>query len=116
MAIELGGISLPLESGDDDIRAEAAKRLEVREADIARLRVKRQSLDSRRRDVRLVYTVHVTLHDTQRQRALEERFGAAEQYAPPEIEYGDLSPGRPIVIGAGAGRPVRGAHPRAARL
>ena len=81
------------------------------------LRVKRQSFDSRRRGgVRLVYTVHVTLHDAQRQRVLEERFGAVQAYAPPEIEYGDLSPGRPVVVGAGAGRPVRGAHTRAARL
>ena len=101
MAIELTGISLPLESGDEDIRAAAAALLGVRGEDILRLRVKRQSLDSRRRELRLVYTVHVTLHDAQRQRALEASIGAAEEYARPEIKYGESSPGQPVVIGAG---------------
>ena len=99
--IELTGISLPLDSGDGDIREQAAKRLGIREADIATLRVKRQSLDSRRRDIRLVYTVHVALHDTARQQKLEARFGASEGYTAPEIVYGSEPCGRPVVIGAG---------------
>jgi hypothetical protein len=101
MAIELTGISLPLESGDEDTRAAAAARLGVRGEDISRLRVKRQSLDSRRRELRLVYTVHISLHDALRQLALEAQFGAAEENAPPEIRYGDIDPGRPVVVGAG---------------
>ncbi len=101
MAIELGGISLPLNGTDDDIRSAAAAQLRIREQDILSLRVKRQSLDSRRKDIRLVYTVHVTLHDVQRQRTLEKQFGAAQEYTPPEIEYGSQSPAQPVVVGAG---------------
>lgn len=101
MAIELGGISLPLDSKDEDIRAAAAVLLRIREEDIASLRVKRQSVDSRRKEIRLVYTVHVTLHDVLRQCALEKQFGVAEEYMPPEIEYGSINPAQPIVIGAG---------------
>lgn len=101
MAIELGGISLPLDSKDEDIQAAAAALLHVRLEELSGLRVKRQSIDSRRKDIRLVYTVHVTLHDAQRQRTLESQFGAAEEYAPPVIEYGSINPAQPIVIGAG---------------
>ncbi len=99
--IEISGIAMPLDSGDGDIRVEAARRLGVREADIAALRVKRQSLDSRRKDIHLVYTVHVALQDAGLQRKLEAQFGAAEEYTPPEIEYGSEPCSRPVVIGAG---------------
>jgi uncharacterized FAD-dependent dehydrogenase len=101
MAIELNGISLPLDGGDEALREAAAARLCVRGADIARLRVKRQSLDSRRKDIRFVYTVHVALHDKKRQKALERKFGAAQEYAPPEIAYGGEPCGQPVVVGAG---------------
>ncbi len=101
MAIELAGISLPLNSTDTDIREAAAVRLGVREEDIQSLRVKRQSLDSRRHDIRLIYTLHVTLRDTDNQRALEARFGAAQEYTPEEIAYGSEDSAQPVVIGAG---------------
>jgi uncharacterized protein len=101
MAIELTGISLPLSSTDEDIRSAAAAQLCVQEEDISVLRVKRQSIDSRRKGIHIVYTVHVSLHDADRQRVLEAQYGAAEAYAPPEIEYGSLSPAQPVVIGAG---------------
>ena len=99
--IELAGISLPLQSGDEDIREQAAKRLGVRGGDIVMLRVKRQSLDSRRKELHFVYTVHVALHDAARQQKLEARFGAVEEYVPTEIAYGSEPCGRPVVIGAG---------------
>jgi len=99
--IEISGISLPIESSDEDIREQAAKRLGVRDSEIETLRVKRQSLDSRRKELRLVYTVHVALQDAAQQRRLEAQFGAAEAYTRPEIAYGSEPCGRPVVIGAG---------------
>ncbi len=101
MAIELTGLSLPLDSGDAEIREAAAAKLRVRTEDIALLRVKRQSLDSRRRGIHFVYTVHVALCDALRQQRLEKEFGAAEEYAPLEIQYGRERCGQPVVVGAG---------------
>lgn len=101
MAIMIGGISLPLSCNDEDIKKAAAKKLGIRQTDIASLRVKRQSLDSRKRDIKLVYTLHITLTDDKKQHALEERFGKSSQYKPQEIVYGTENPGRPVVVGAG---------------
>lgn len=99
MAIVLNGVTVPL--GDEDIKAAAANKLGISVPQIALARVKRQSVDCRRKDIHCVYTLHVTLLDEKLQRAMEERFGRAEQYREPEIEYGEKSAGRPIVVGAG---------------
>ena len=100
MAIELSGLAVPLGSDDDEIKHAAAARLGVKPDDIARLRVARQSLDARR-DVRLVLTVEVRLHDGKRQRALEQRFGRVELLPEQPVVYGGKAPGQPVVVGAG---------------
>ncbi len=100
MAIEICGIGLPLGSGDDDIKHAVALRLGIKAADIEWLRVVRESLDARK-DVRMVVTVHVTLHDHKRQRMLEKKHGCADTRAETKIIYGSKDPGCPVVIGAG---------------
>jgi hypothetical protein len=100
MAIVLSGVKLPLSAGNE-IKAAAAKRLGISESAIASSRVKKQSLDCRRKDIHFVYTLHITLYDESLQRSLEQTHGSAESYAEPEIEYGVKKPGRPVVVGAG---------------
>ena len=101
MAIVVRGISIPLDGTDRDIGSAAAKRLGIRASEIEQLRVKRQAIDSRKKDIRLVYTLHVTLKGAARQRALEQTMGRAEEYTEPEIVYGEKDPVRPVVIGTG---------------
>jgi len=100
MAIELCGLSLPLGSGDDDIKCAAAARLKIKPDEIVRLRVVRQSLDARR-DVRLALVVQVTLQDGRLQRRLERLHGSSHVFPETTVEYGANSPGQPVVIGAG---------------
>lgn len=100
MAIELCGLSLPLGSGDDEIRCAAAARLRIKPDEISRLRVVRQSLDARR-DVRLSLIVQVSLHDARLQRRLEQQHGCAQKLPQPPVTYGEKAPGQPVVIGAG---------------
>ncbi len=101
MAIELKGISTALSGGDEDIREAAAGKLGIKIYEIKNLRVKRQSVDGRRKGIRLVYTLHITLNDTEKQRMLEQKFGAAEEYKEPKITYGVKEHARPVIAGAG---------------
>lgn len=101
MAILLNGVGVPLGSDDNAIRQTAAKMLALNPDDIAALRVKRQSVDARRAQLRLVLTVTVELHDAKAQQTLEQQFGHAAAYTEPEITYGEKSCGRPVVVGAG---------------
>ncbi len=101
MAIAVSGISVTLPGGGEQIKEAAAKRLGIREEDIACTRVKRQSLDCRKKDIRLVYTLHVTLGDAALQSRLEAKYGSAEDYTEPHIEYGTQDAGRVVVVGAG---------------
>ncbi len=100
MAIELSGLSLPLGSGDDEIRNAAASKLRIRPDEISRLRVARQSLDARR-EVRLSLTVLVSLRDTRLQRRLEQQHGSTHRHPDVPVVYGDKPPGQPVVVGAG---------------
>lgn len=101
MAIVLSGISVPLPGGEDMINKAAAKRLGIYISEIAAARVKRQSLDCRKKDLRLVYTLHVTLNNQKKQCILEEKFGSAEDYTEPRIDYGKNNAGRVVVVGTG---------------
>jgi len=101
MAIVLNGITVPLPGNGEDIKAEAAKRLGISPREISALRVKRQSLDCRRKEIRLVFTLHVALYDAGLQRGLEEKYGAAQDYREPEIIYGAREAVRPVIVGAG---------------
>lgn len=100
MAIVLSGVKLPL-SARHEIKEAAAKRLGISEHEISYVRVKKQSLDCRRKDIHFVYTLHVTLFDGPQQRKLEQIHASSERFAEPEIEYGVRKPGRPVVVGAG---------------
>ena len=53
------------------------------------------------RNVRFVYTLHVTLHDADCQRDLEKKYGAAAEYCAPDMVYGTADSGPPVVVGAG---------------
>ena len=101
MAIIVNGINIKLGEGDAQIHQSAAHKLGIGVADIARLRVKRQSVDARRKDIRLVMSALVELHDRGKQRDLELELGKAEEYTEPQIDYGSLPCERPVVIGAG---------------
>lgn len=101
MAILLSGISLPLGIGDDQIIQASASVLSVPVSEIANLRIKKQSIDARRSDLRLVLTVLVDLNDNERQKALESVHGSVQAYHEPEIAYGAKPIGRPVVVGAG---------------
>ena len=101
MAIVVGGIRVPLDADDENIRQAAAKKLGIAPGDISGLRIKRQSVDSRRAEVRFVYTLHVTMADTDRQQRLEGRFGEAAEYHEPDIAYGSRAVGTPVVVGCG---------------
>ena len=101
MAIVLKNIIVPLTGTDEDINNEAAKQLSIGASEIEQLRIKKQSIDSRKPQIKLVYTLHVTLFDKTKQQALENKFGKSEEYHEQEIVYGTKDPGRPVVIGAG---------------
>ena len=70
MAIELKGVSTALSGSDEDIQEAAAKRLGIKSAEIKSLRVKKQSVDGRRKQIKLVYTLQVTLKDAEKQKIL----------------------------------------------
>ena len=100
MAIVVGGIGIPL-GKDEDLRPAAAKKLGIKPSEINHLRVKKQSVDSRKNDIRLVYTLHITLYDTELQHRLETKLGKAQDYTDPDIDYGSKNPGQPVIVGAG---------------
>ena len=86
-----------------ELAAEAARLLRVRERDLLSLRVLRRSVDARE-DVRLVYTVEVSLRDEgsvlRRARGRKiSRAVAAAEYAPPAPMPAPELP--PVVVGAG---------------
>lgn len=101
MAIIVTGISINLNYGEKEILYEATKKLGIKPAEISQIRIKRQSLDARRKSVRWVMSALITLYDKERQNALEHKFGKAEEYAEPFINYGGIRCGRPVVVGAG---------------
>lgn len=101
MAIILSGISVSPESSDNAILQASAAALGILASEIANLRIKKQSVDARRAQLRLVLTVLVELHDSDRQKALESVHGAARPYREPDIIYGQKPIGRPVVVGAG---------------
>ena len=101
MAIIVTGISTQLDDAQSAITANAALKLGVKPADIAKISVKRQSVDARRQTPRLVMTALVELHDAKKQQALEQQLGRAERYTEPHIAYGSRPSERPVVIGAG---------------
>lgn len=101
MAILLSGISVPLPGGDELIKNAAAKRLGLNLLEIDTVRVKRQSLDCRKKDIRIVYTLHISLKSQKKQKALEQTFGSAQEYAEPVIDYGEKDAGRAVVVGTG---------------
>lgn len=101
MAIVISGVSVPVSGTEQEIWAAAAKKLNIKESVIKILRVKRQSLDCRKKDIRYVYTLHIALNDEGLQRILEEKYGLAEEYREPDIIYGDEETERVVVVGAG---------------
>ncbi len=101
MAILLTGISVPLETSEEDLRQAAADALRIPAAEISGLRIKRQSVDARRAQLRLALTVLVELHDGERQKTLEDIHGCAQSYREPDIAYGSKPAGRAVVVGAG---------------
>jgi len=116
--IEIRNLSLPLDVGPrpsgESLRAAAAKRLGIDAGAIAAVRLRRRSVDARRRsDVHFVVTLHVALAGSSgdtpaaHERALVERLADADVRIASVVE--PLLPGvlgapprvRPIVVGTG---------------
>lgn len=101
MAIVINGIAVAPPVNEEDLKAAAAKKMGISEREITTLRVKKQSLDCRKKYIKFIYTLHLALRDEDKQRAFEKKFGAAEVYREPDIIYGDKEAVRPVIVGAG---------------
>ncbi|MBU4555654.1 MAG: FAD-binding protein [Actinobacteria bacterium] len=112
--IELRNLELPLSAGtpagEHLMRSAAAKRLGVKEAQIASVRLLKRSVDARRKsNVHFVATLGVTLdaaspesEDTVVNRAASDDISIFAPEAPPEIARLSAAPRtRPIVVGTG---------------
>lgn len=100
MAIVIRNIKIPLDK-EEALLPQAAKKLGLPQSEIEKLTVKRQSLDSRKKNMSYVYTVHASLKNKRTQQRLEERFEKAEEYRPPQIKYGCKKTAAVVVVGTG---------------
>ncbi len=104
MAIIVKGIRLPLSADESSLKALAARALDIREGAIGTLRVKRISLDARRKDeIAFEYTLEIALCAPDEERAVKS--GRAEK-APERVvfepRFGSVPLDLPIVV-AGLG-------------
>ncbi len=103
--LKIENIKLPPGADMAALAAEAARLLRVREKDLLSLRVLRRSVDARE-EVRLVYTVEVSLRDESAalRRVRSRRvspYTPPAPYAPPAARPAPEVP--PVVVGAGPG-------------
>lgn len=106
--IRIRDISLAPGQPESALRAQAARVLRLREADIAAISVRRKSVDARRKDdVRLIYTVDAALQVPEAP-VLRRLRGEKKVSAAADFEYQIPSPARqpefrPVVVGFGPG-------------
>ena len=99
MAYRFPNIKLPLDWSEKGLDYWAAKKLDIKQGDIAGIRIIKKSVDARdKSDVRFVFTLDVTLRDGARPpkgAAAAEPAPAAEKIVPRHMER------RPVVVGMG---------------
>ena len=106
-SIRISNLRVDVTQPEAELPKRLAKKLGVAEADVARLRILRKSLDARSRNsLKFVYTILVELPEGQLvEKLLAKHPGDVELFAPPQFE--DVNPGsvpleqRPVVIGSG---------------
>ena len=100
--LRLEGLKLPLEGGEEQLKAKAAAMLGCRMGEIAEVQVLRRAIDARD-GLRFVYTVAVTVKDEARllKRCRDRHVSryAPEVYALPPAVSGGAVP--PVVVGMG---------------
>jgi len=104
--LRLTEVKLPLDHSEDDLRAEARRRLELDEGELTALSVFRRGYDARRRSaIHLVYTLDVGVRD---EAALLRRRAGDPRLSPsPDTGYHFIARAparlatRPVVIGCG---------------
>ena len=100
--LRLEGLKLPLDGGEEQLKAKAAALLGCRTGEIAALQVLRRAIDARD-GLRFVYTVAVTVKDEARllKRCRDRHVSryAPEVYALPPAASGGAVP--PVVVGMG---------------
>jgi uncharacterized FAD-dependent dehydrogenase len=105
--LRVANIRVDVTEPEDQLPRRVARKLGLREADVARWRILRKSLDARsRRELKFVYTILVELREEDLARCrLANQPAEAELFVPPQFE--DSEPGRepleqrPVVIGSG---------------
>ncbi len=102
--IRLRDVTAPVGAGEDEIKKLAARALKVRESDVLSVRIRRRSVDARRKpDVRMVYTLDVAVSGDE-ERVIARAGGKASPAA--DIPYivptpAKMPENRPIVVGFG---------------
>ena len=103
--IRINQIKLPLEAGDTELRAAAAKILRCPARKILTLEVARRAVDSRKKnDVCFVYNVNVTVDGDEDSLIAKAKDGKAEKYTPFRYDMPEnkrTSSLRPVVVGFG---------------
>ena len=104
MAIVINRMKLPLSADESSLKALAARALDIRPEGIASLRVKRVSLDARRKnDICFEYTLELSLSQTDEARALRSgKAEAAPVSATFEPRFGERNLDEPVIV-AGLG-------------
>lgn len=105
--LRVSNLRVDVTESEAELPRRVAQRLGLREADLARWRILRKSLDARSQyDLKFVYTILVDLTDEhQVQRLLSRKPVAVERYFPAKFEDPEPGPApleqRPVVIGSG---------------
>ncbi len=102
MKLLVNNLKLPFDSGPDELKELAARKLGVRAAELENFRIAKESIDARRKpDVSRVYSVCADIPEGRRVRT-----GSDIRPMPPQIEErlaagsGKLR-GRPVIVGSG---------------
>ena len=106
-SIRIANLTTDVFEPEAELPKRLARKLGLREADVARWRILRKSLDARsRRELKFVYTLLVDLPDGEQVAALLAKTPSdVELFAPPVFD--EVAPGpqlleqRPVVIGSG---------------
>lgn len=103
--IRINQIKLPLDAGESELRAAAAKILRCPARRILTLEVARRAVDSRKKnDVYFVYNVNVTVDGDEDALIAKAKDGKAEKYTPFRYDLPEnrrTSSLRPVVVGFG---------------
>ena len=106
-SIRIANLTTDVFEPEAELPKRLARKLGLREADVARWRILRKSLDARsRRELKFVYTLLVDLPDGEQAAALLAKTASDVELFAPSV-FDDVAPGpqsleqRPVVIGSG---------------